>query len=143
MATKWGGDPRRFNTQSKEFLVDEATGRVRGVRTTLVEWNKDPATGRWQLKEVPDSEKVYPCQLVLLAMGFIGPEQYVIKNMAVDTDGRSNVKTPTGKYATSIDKVFAAGDCRRGQSLVVWAITEGRHACGSMHGSGNHTPGGT
>ena len=108
--------------------MDEATGRVRGVRTTLVEWNKDPATGRWQLKEVPDSEKVYPCQLVLLAMGFLGPEQYVIKNMAVDTDGRSNVKTPTGKYATSIDKVFAAGDCRRGQSLVVWAITEGRQA---------------
>ena len=88
MAVKWGrGDPRRYNTQSKEFLLDPDTGRVTGVRTTLVEWTKDEA-GRWKLNEVPDSEKVYPCQLVLLAMGFLGPEQYVVKDAALETDNR-------------------------------------------------------
>ena len=76
------------NTQSKEFLIDEDTGRVKGVRTTLVEWNKDPDTGRWILSEVPDSEKVYPCQLVLLAMGFLGPEQNLVKTADLETDNR-------------------------------------------------------
>ena len=76
------------NTQSKEFLIDEETGRVKGVRTTLVEWNKDPDTGRWVLSEVPDSEKVYPCQLVLLAMGFLGPEQNLVKTADLETDNR-------------------------------------------------------
>ena len=89
VAVKWGrGDPRRYNTQSKEFLLDPDTGRVSGVRTSLVEWTKDPETGRWKLNEVPDSEKVYPCQLVLLAMGFLGPEQYVVKDAALETDNR-------------------------------------------------------
>ena len=126
VAAKWGGDPRRYNTQSKEFLVDE-NGRVSGVKTTLVEWTKGD-DGRWKMADVPDSEIVYPCQLVLLAMGFLGPEQYVIDDLKVATDARSNVKTSGGKYATSVESVFAAGDCRRGQSLVVWAITEGRQA---------------
>ncbi len=80
------------------------------------------------MAEVPGSEKVYKCQLVLLAMGFLGPEKTVFKDLPVEQDGRSNVKTPTGSYRTSMDKVFAAGDCRRGQSLVVWAISEGRQA---------------
>ena len=66
---KFGDDPRRFNTQSKEFLVDD-NGRVSGIRTVLVEWTR--VNGRWQMAEVPDSEKIYPCQLVLLAMGFLG-----------------------------------------------------------------------
>ena len=92
VSVKWGrGDPRRYNTQSKEFLIDPSTGRVTGVKTTLVEWTKDPATGRWVLNEVPDSEKIYPCQLVLLAMGFLGPEQYVIKDAALETDNRQVV----------------------------------------------------
>ena len=79
------------------------------------------------MAEVPDSEKIYPCQLVLLAMGFLGPEDTIFNELKVDRDGRSNVKTGNG-YSTSMEKVFAAGDCRRGQSLVVWAITEGRQA---------------
>jgi len=120
---KFGDDPRRFNTQSKEFLVDD-NGRVSGIRTVLVQWTK--VNGRWQMAEVPESEKLYPCQLVLLAMGFLGPEDTVFGQLKVERDGRSNVKT-TG-YSTTIPRVFAAGDCRRGQSLVVWAITEGRQA---------------
>lgn len=92
-----------------------------------VEWTKDEA-GRWKIEEVPDSEKVYPCQLVLLAMGFLGPESEVLDSINVAQDPRSNVKTETGKFSTSVRGVFAAGDCRRGQSLVVWAITEGRQA---------------
>ena len=121
---KFGDDPRRFNTQSKEFLMDDS-GRVSGIRTVLVQWTK--VSGRWQMSEVPDSEKIYPCQLVLLAMGFLGPEDTVFSQLKVERDNRSNVKTGSG-YSTSIDKIFAAGDCRRGQSLVVWAITEGRQA---------------
>merc|ERR1719189_512407 len=78
------------------------------------------------MAELENSEKIYPCQLVLLAMGFLGPEDSVFGQLQVERDARSNVKT--NNYATSINKVFAAGDCRRGQSLVVWAITEGRQA---------------
>jgi glutamate synthase (NADPH/NADH) len=127
VAVKWSaGDPRRYNTMSKEFLVDD-NGRVSGIRTVLVKWEKDEA-GRWQMSEEPDSEKVYPCQLVMLAMGFLGPEKAVIEQLELEQDPRSNIKTEGGHYATSVPGVFSAGDCRRGQSLVVWAITEGRQA---------------
>ena len=122
---KFGDDPRRFNTQSKEFLVDEA-GRVSGISTVRVEWKRKK--GVWVMSEVKDSEKVYPCQLVLLAMGFVGPEDTVFSQLKVERNSRSNVKTPEDGFATSIPRLFAAGDCRRGQSLVVWAITEGRQA---------------
>ena len=124
---KWGGDPRRYNTNSKEFLVDE-TGRVSGVRTCLVEFERNEL-GQFKFppKDVPGTEKIYPCQLVLLSMGFIGPEKYSFQEFELETE-RNNIKTPKGKYSTSVEKVFAAGDCRRGQSLVVWAITEGRQA---------------
>jgi glutamate synthase (NADPH/NADH) small chain len=77
---------------------------------------------------VPGTEKVLPAQLVLLAMGFLGPEQPLLDSLGVERDPRSNVKADYGKYGTSIPKVFAAGDCRRGQSLVVWAFNEGRGA---------------
>ena len=124
---KWGGDPRRYNTSSTEFLVDE-NGRVSGVKTVLVEFEKD-AQGMWKFpaKNVPGTEKIYPCQLILLAMGFVGPEKYSFEEFQLDTE-RGNIKTPRGQYRTNVDSVFAAGDCRRGQSLVVWAITEGRQA---------------
>lgn len=113
---------------SKEFLKDPTTNRVTGIKTVMVEWNKNEK-GQWQMKEVPDSEKTYPCQLVLLAMGFLGPEPYATKELDLVKDPRSNIKTAgDGAYRTSMDKVFAAGDCRRGQSLVVWAISEGRQA---------------
>ena len=101
---KFGDDPRRFNTQSKEFLKDE-NGRVSGIRTVLVEWTKN--NGRWQMSEVPNSEKTYPCQLVLLAMGFLGPEDTVFSQLKVDRDARSNVKAQN--YATSMEKVCFGG----------------------------------
>ena len=79
-------------------------------------------------KEQPGAEMTKPAQLVLLAMGFLGPEQALLKELKIETDPRSNVKADHGKFTTSIPSVFAAGDCRRGQSLVVWAINEGRGA---------------
>ncbi|XP_043207721.1 glutamate synthase [NADH]-like isoform X1 [Amphibalanus amphitrite] len=121
---KFGADPRHYSIMSKEFLSDDS-GRVSGVRTVRVEWVKDDE-GRWQLKEQPDTEQVFKADLVILAMGFLGPEADLIKQMELEQDPRSNVKTPPGKYNTSLPGVFAAGDCRRGQSLIVWAISEGR-----------------
>lgn len=123
---KFGKDPRAYSTLTKEFL-DDGSGKVAGVRTIQVEWTKDE-NGRWKMDEVEGSEKVYKADMVLLAMGFLGPEKYIISELELEQDPRSNIRTPNGKYSTSVDKVFAAGDCRRGQSLVVWAINEGRQA---------------
>ncbi|KAJ8680883.1 hypothetical protein QAD02_016670 [Eretmocerus hayati] len=123
---RFGEDPRRFSTLSKEFL-DDGKGNVSGIRTVTVKWTKDEA-GRWKMDEVPNSEKIYKCDLVLLAMGFLGPEKYIAEELQTKMDGRGNYETPVGKYSTSIPGIYAAGDCRRGQSLVVWAITEGRQA---------------
>jgi NADPH-dependent glutamate synthase beta subunit-like oxidoreductase len=77
---------------------------------------------------VPGSEQTFEADLVLLAMGFLGPEQLLVEKLSLETDQRSNYQAEHGQYTTSIDRVFAAGDCRRGQSLVVWAINEGRGA---------------
>jgi glutamate synthase (NADPH/NADH) small chain len=111
---------------TKRFVGDE-NGHVKELHTVEIEWKKDE-NGRFGPVEVPGSEKVWPCQLVMLAMGFLGPEETVLKELAVDQDERSNAKAEYGKYATNIEGVFAAGDMRRGQSLVVWAINEGREA---------------
>jgi glutamate synthase (NADPH/NADH) small chain len=92
-----------------------------------VEWTKNEK-GQFIPKNVPGTEKVLAAQLVLLAMGFLGPEQPLLEALGVERDARSNVKADYGKYATSIPGIFAAGDCRRGQSLVVWAFNEGREA---------------
>ena len=119
-------DPRIFQISSKEF-IDDGNGNVKGVKTVQIEWKKD-AQGRWQIVEIPGSEKIYECDLVLLAMGFLGPEETIIKQLNLKKDVRSNIETPNGQYNTSIKKVYAAGDCRRGQSLVVWGIHEGRQA---------------
>ncbi|KAK6621297.1 hypothetical protein RUM43_011603 [Polyplax serrata] len=124
--TKFKNDPRQYRILSKEFL-DDGNGNVCGIQTVLVEWTKDEA-GRWKMDEVAGSEKVYKCDMVLLAMGFLGPEKYIANELNLELDPRSNYKTPAMRYATSMPKVFAAGDCRRGQSLVVWAINEGRQA---------------
>lgn len=121
---KFGRDPRQFSILSKEF-IDDGKGHVAGIRSVTVNWTKDE-TGRWKMEEVPDSEKIYKCDLVLLAMGFLGPEKYISSELDLVLDPRSNYQTPSGFYHTSVPKVFAAGDCRRGQSLVVWAISEGR-----------------
>ncbi|RNA35404.1 glutamate synthase [NADPH] isoform X2 [Brachionus plicatilis] len=119
-------DPRVYQISSKEF-IDDGNGNVAGVRTVQIEWKKDES-GRWQMAEVAGSETVFECDLVLLAMGFLGPEETVIKQLDLKKDPRSNISTPESKYSTSVAKVYAAGDCRRGQSLVVWAIHEGRQA---------------
>jgi NADPH-dependent glutamate synthase beta subunit-like oxidoreductase len=122
---RFGHDPRVYCIMSKEFL-DDGRGHLAGVKTVQVEWVKE--NGKWAMKEKPGSEKVWKTQLVLLAMGFLGPEQTVGKMLGLECDERSNFKAQHGRFATSLDGVFAAGDCRRGQSLVVWAINEGRGA---------------
>lgn len=122
-----GEDPRRFCVSSKKF-VDDGQGNVCGVETVQVEWFKDDS-GQFKLREIPGSEKYYECDLVLIAMGFLGTENYLAKQLNLEQDARSNLKTnQTGSYKTNIDKVYTAGDCRRGQSLVVHAINEGRQA---------------
>ncbi|GAB7366079.1 hypothetical protein MBLNU230_g7644t1 [Neophaeotheca triangularis] len=123
--THMGKDPREYCIMSKEF-VDDGTGKVKGINTVRVEWTKS-ASGGWDMKQVEGSEEFFPADLVLLSMGFLGPEDQVMNNM-IERDARKNVQTAPGKYATSLDGVFAAGDCRRGQSLIVWGINEGRMA---------------
>ena len=123
---KFGKDPREFQLLSKGFLKDD-DGNLSGIKTVQVKWERNN-DGGWAMSEVEGSEKVWPAQLILLAMGFLGPEQYLPEAMGLETDARSNFQAVHGKYTTNIDGVFAAGDCRRGQSLVVWAINEGRGA---------------
>ena len=125
-AAKFGDDPRTYLTTVKRFNGD-ANGAVKELITVQVGWQKDDK-GQFIPVEVPGTQKTVPAQLVLLAMGFLGPEQMLLKDLAVEADPRSNVKAEHGKFATSVKGVFAAGDCRRGQSLIVWAINEGRGA---------------
>ena len=125
-AAKFGDDPRVYLTTATKFESDE-NGHVKAVHVVNVEWKKNDK-GQFGPVPVPGTEKVLPAQLVLLAMGFLGPEQPLLDSLGVERDPRSNVKADYGKYGTSIPKVFAAGDCRRGQSLVVWAFNEGRGA---------------
>ncbi|MEM1228509.1 MAG: glutamate synthase subunit beta [Planctomycetota bacterium] len=122
----FGQDPRQYQLLSKEFLTDDH-GRLTGIRTVQVRWSKDDR-GAWEMSEVEGSEKEWSAQLILLAMGFLGPEQYLAESLGLETDGRSNFQAEHGQFTTNLDGVFAAGDCRRGQSLVVWAINEGRGA---------------
>eukprot|EP00755_Sulcionema_specki_P022338 Sspe_Gene.13827::Locus_4764_Transcript_3_3_Confidence_0.600_Length_6401::g.13827::m.13827/K00264/GLT1; glutamate synthase (NADPH/NADH) len=121
-----GVEPRQFNTMSKEFVSD-GKGHIAGINTVQVEWTQHP-NGKWTMEEIRGTEKFFPADLVFLAMGFRGPETALLEDMDVQADQRGNVATPEGKYHTNIPRVYAAGDCRRGQSLVVWAINEGRQA---------------
>jgi glutamate synthase (NADPH/NADH) small chain len=125
-AAVFGNDPRVYLTTAKKFVGDE-NGQVKEVHTVEIEWTKDEQ-GRFVPKEVPGTEKVRPAQLVLLAMGFLGPEQPLLEALGVERDARTNAKAEYGKFQTNIPKIFAAGDARRGQSLVVWAFNEGRAA---------------
>ncbi len=122
----FGADPRAYQRTAKKFVGD-AEGHVKEVHTVAVKWEKN-AAGRMIPVDVPGSEIVYPADLVLLAMGFLGPEDAAATGFGVDRDERSNVKAAFGSFSTSQPGVFAAGDMRRGQSLVVWAINEGRAA---------------
>jgi glutamate synthase (NADPH/NADH) small chain len=126
VAAKFGADPRVYLTTVKKFVGD-AAGSLTGVVTVNIRWEKNDK-GQFIPVEQPGSEKENPAQLVLLAMGFLGPEQPLLKDLKVEIDARSNVKAEYGKYGTTVPGVFAAGDARRGQSLVVWAINEGRGA---------------
>ncbi len=125
-AAKFGADPRTYLTTATKFVGDE-DGRVKEVHTVEIEWAKNEQ-GQFIPKHVPGTEKVRPAQLVLLAMGFLGPEQPLLEGMGIERDARSNAKAEFEKYTTNVEGVFAAGDCRRGQSLVVWAFNEGRGA---------------
>ena len=125
-AAKFGADPRVYLTTATKFEAD-ANGQVKAVHTVQVEWTKNDK-GQFIPKNIPGTEKVLPAQLVLLAMGFLGPEQPLLESLGIERDARSNAKADFEKYTTNIPKVFAAGDCRRGQSLVVWAFNEGRGA---------------
>jgi glutamate synthase (NADPH/NADH) small chain len=125
-AAKFGADPRVYLTTVKKFIGD-AEGNVQSLVTVEIKWEKNEK-GQFIPKEQPGTEQTRPAQLVLLAMGFLGPEQALLKEIGLETDSRSNIKAEHEKYTTSIKGVFAAGDCRRGQSLVVWAINEGRGA---------------
>ncbi|UJF34213.1 glutamate synthase subunit beta [Paenibacillus hexagrammi] len=121
-----GDDPRQYLISTKKFVGDE-NGNLKELHTVLIEWQKNER-GQFVPVEVPGSEKVYPAQLVLIAMGFTGPEKTVLEQLGIEQDERSNAKAEYGKFATNVEGIFAAGDMRRGQSLVVWAINEGRAA---------------
>jgi glutamate synthase (NADPH/NADH) small chain len=122
---RFGADPRRYATGSKAF-VDDGAGNVGGLRTTALEWTVNG--GQPKMHEVTGSESLVKADLVLLAMGFLGPETYVSDPLGVELDERTNYRATHGDFQTNVPGVFAAGDCRRGQSLVVWAINEGRGA---------------
>ncbi|HVN43127.1 MAG TPA: glutamate synthase small subunit [Steroidobacteraceae bacterium] len=125
-AARFGDDPRTYLTTVKRFVGD-STGQLQELVSVQVRWERNER-GQVVPVEVPGSEQVHPAQLALLAMGFLGPEQPLLQELGVECDPRSNVKAEYGRYATNLRGVFAAGDCRRGQSLVVWAINEGRGA---------------
>jgi len=124
-ADRFGADPRQFAVLSKEF-IDDGNGNVAGLRVVDIAWsNRDD---RMHMTEIDGTGRVLEADLVFLAMGFLGPEATVAEALGVELDARSNYKAEHGPFETSIPGVYAAGDCRRGQSLVVWGINEGRGA---------------
>ena len=120
-ARKFGDDPRVYSISSTEF-VDDGNGNLKAVRTI------DVAMKDGKFENIPGTDREWPADLVFLAMGFLGPEHQVSDTLGIEYDPRSNYQAEYGEYRTNVDKVFTAGDCRRGQSLVVRAINEGREA---------------
>ncbi|KAI0243914.1 glutamate synthase [NADH] [Massospora cicadina] len=135
---QYARDPREYCVLSKEFVSD-GQGRVKGINTVRVQWTRGDG-GKWSMAEIPGSDEFIRADLVLLAMGFLGPEAELLKQAGVDISRTSSIQTPSGSYATSVPGVFAAGDCRRGQSLIVWGINEGRQAAREID---QHLMGGT
>ncbi|MDD3413216.1 MAG: glutamate synthase subunit beta [Lachnospiraceae bacterium] len=121
----FGNDPRVYESTIKEFIKDDK-GNLKAVKIVKVEWKKDETSGRVNMTEVSGSEKTLDADLVLIAAGFLGTQKYVADAFKVELDQRTNVATAKDQYETCIKNVFAAGDMHRGQSLVVWAIREGR-----------------
>lgn len=124
--SRFGSDPRRYCILTRR-LTGNKKGQVKEVHTVDVAWIKD-GQGRLVPQPISDSERVWKADLVLLALGFLGPDDSIIEAFKLNRDGRSNVEAEYGVFTTNKDKVFAAGDMRRGQSLVVWAIQEGKTA---------------
>ncbi len=122
----YGKDPRIYQATVKEFISDK-NGVLKKVKLIKLEPKKDAKTGRTNMAEIAGSEFEIPADYVLIAAGFLGAQEYVAKAFNVKLDARTNVETPAGSYKTSTDRVFAAGDMQRGQSLVVWGIREGRN----------------
>lgn len=122
----FGEDPRKYQVLTTKFVADD-DGNVKELHTVKIEWHQGD-NGRPSFKEVPGSEEVWSADLVFLALGFLGPEDTVLDQLNIERDERTNAKAEYGKYRTSVEGVFAAGDARRGQSLIVWAINEGREA---------------
>jgi glutamate synthase (NADPH/NADH) small chain len=119
----FGADPRKYLTATKKFIGDE-DGNLKSILIHEIEWKQE--NGRFMPVEIPGSEQEIPAQVAFLAMGFLGPEDVIAEELGLDRDSRSNINAEYGKFSTNIDGVFAAGDMRRGQSLIVWAINEGR-----------------
>ena len=126
---RFGDDPRTYNLLSKAFTCDDH-GRVSGIRTVTVDWDKPSDNAPFS--EVVGSERTWPCDLVFLSMGFTGPEVTLAEELDLERDARSNFLALPPRYQCQESSVFAAGDCRRGQSLVVWAIQEGRAVARSV-----------
>jgi glutamate synthase (NADPH) small chain len=122
----YGHDPRVYSVMTKEFVGD-GNGTLTGLVTQDVEiTDKGP-------RAVEGSEREWPADLVVLSMGFVSPEQYVVDELGLEVDQRNNVHAAYGDFRTNVEGVFAGGDCRRGQSLVVWAIHEGREVAAKCH----------
>ena len=123
----YGHDPRIYESTVKEFIKDK-NGKLKAVKIVKLSWEKDPATGRMKMQEIAGSEQILDAEIVLIAAGFLGTQKYIADAFGVELNERTNVKTAPGKYQTSVENVFVTGDMHRGQSLVVWAIREGREA---------------
>jgi glutamate synthase (NADPH/NADH) small chain len=122
----FGQDPRHYQLLTKSFIKD-SQGHVKGIRTI----NVDFIDGK--LIEIEGTEKTWDAELVLLSMGFVSPEHYLSEDANIKLDQRGNYQSEYGDYETSKVGIFSAGDCRRGQSLVVWAINEGRGVASSVN----------
>lgn len=123
----YGQDPRIYESTVKEFIKDK-NGNLSAVKIVKLSWVKDEATGRMNMQEAAGSEQVLEADIVLIAAGFLGAQSYVTDAFGVELNERANVKTISGEYRTNKDNIFVTGDMHRGQSLVVWAIREGREA---------------
>ncbi|MDG6921836.1 MAG: FAD-dependent oxidoreductase, partial [Nitrososphaerota archaeon] len=122
----FGSDPRVYSINTTKFMGDQ-DGNIQKLATVDVEW-KLGQNGRFSPNPITGTERIWSADLVLLALGFLGPEDLVLKELGVERDQYSNAKAEEGRYSTNVPGVFAAGDMRRGQSLVVWAFKEGREA---------------
>ena len=126
---RFGKDPREYEISSNLF-VDDGDGKVSGLQTQSIAWIKK--NGQWKMDFIQGTEKLWEADLILLAMGFTGAEKSLPDQLGVGFNEKENIDTPEERFSTTRSGVFTAGDCRRGQSLVVWAINEGRGAAAAI-----------